>query len=354
MSIASILKNPANKALLTCPEMLVGLGVLVGIIFGGNELVIKPLSASGTDMEGKITSSKTNVDAKKQFSETLKKLQASGKDAQLSFLTVKSPEFLSVTLFDYIENLKRKIGKNNLNLAAPHNQVTLLSLDATSSGDSGGSSEEATPANEKLDLNDPKNAPFQFNEAKDLKDGKLSAYAGNYTLKAKGTYAGLLALLSSLLNTSPVISVNALSFALDTDAPSLSTFRPGVNLLPPPTATAVSTIEGSQGAESGSGGGTSVLFSGSSGALPPEPEKNVTTAVQLPPSAAPVVMTLNFRVYVKETKGGLVAPSSATSVTSSAVVPAGAGAMPMPSSTATPTGADPMSAPAAGAALPPA
>ncbi|MCX5921535.1 MAG: hypothetical protein NTW61_09545 [Candidatus Melainabacteria bacterium] len=349
MSIASILKNPANKALLTCPEMLVGLGVLVGIIFGGNELVIKPLSASGTDMEGKITSSKTNVDAKKQFSETLKKLQASGKDAQLSFLTVKSPEFLSVTLFDYIENLKRKIGKNNLNLAAPHNQVRLISLEAAAKA-----STDSSSTNEKLDLNDPKNAPFQFNEAKDLKDGKLSAYAGNYTLKAKGTYAGLLALLSSLLNTSPVISVNALSFALDTDAPSLSTFRPGVNLLPPPTATAVSTIEGSQGAESGSGGGTSVLFSGSSGALPPEPEKNVTTAVQLPPSAAPVVMTLNFRVYVKETKGGLVAPSSATSVTSSAVVPAGAGAMPMPSSTATPTGADPMLAPAAGAALPPA
>jgi hypothetical protein len=309
MSFASILKNPANKALLTCPEMLIGLVVLAVIVFGGNELVVKPLTTSGTETEGKIASIKKEVDVKKQFSETLKSLQSSGKEAPLSFLTVANPEFLSVTLFDYTQHMKRKVGANLMNLPAPHNQITLLSLDEAGKASSGtevlAQGTETASANVKLDLHDTKNAPFKFSEAATLKDGKLSAYAGNYTLKAKGTYAGLLSLLSSFVNSAPVISVNSLNFSLDGDAPILATLRPGANLIPPPAAGTVSTIEGSQGAESGSGGGGSLLTMGTSGAAagieqPQASQPTTSSAVQLPPSAAPVVMTLNFRVYVKE------------------------------------------------------
>ncbi|MCS6267316.1 MAG: hypothetical protein H2174_07090 [Vampirovibrio sp.] len=310
MSFSSILKNPATKALLTCPEMLIGLAMLAGIVFGGNELLIKSLSSSSTETDGKITSMKTEVDAKKQFSETLKNLQSSGKEASLSFLTVASPEFLTVRLFEYTQTIKKKVGANLMNLPAPHNQITLLSLEETgktssASGQSISSADSAT-TKEKLDLHDTKNAPFKFSEAATLKDGKLSAYAGNYTLKARGTYAGLLSLLSSLLNSRPVISVNSLNFSLDEEAPHLATLRPGANLIPPPAASVVSTIDGSQGAESGSGGGRSVLTMGTSGASagmeqPIASQASPTaSAVQLPPSAAPVIMTLNFRVYVKE------------------------------------------------------
>lgn len=321
MSFASILKNPANKALLACPEMLIGLVVLVVLIFGGNELVVKPFSTSGTETDGKIASIKKDVDVKKQFSGTLKNLQSSGKEAQLSFLTVANPEFLSVTLFEYTQNMKRKVGANLMHLPAPHNQITLLSLEetgktASASGQSTSSADSAT-TKEKLDLHDIKNAPFKFSEAATLKDGKLSAYAGNYTLKARGTYAGLLSLLSSLLNSRPVISVNSLNFSLDGDAPTLATLRPGANLIPPPAATAVSTIDGSQGAESGSGGGGSMLTIGTSGAAAGIEQPAVAQAsptastVQLPPSAAPVIMTLNFRVYVKEkAESGVGAASS--------------------------------------------
>ena len=309
MSFASILKNPANKALLTCPEMLIGLAVLAGIVFGGNELLIKSLSSSNKETDDKITTMETDVDAKKQFTETLKNLQSSGKEAQLSFLTVANPEFLTVRLFEYTQSIKRKVGANLMHLPAPHNQITLLSLEetgktASASGQSTSSADSAT-TKEKLDLHDTKNAPFKFSEAATLKDGKLSAYAGNYTLKARGTYAGLLSLLSSLLNSRPVISVNSLNFSLDEEAPQLATLRPGANLIPPPAASAVSTIDGSQGAESGSGGGGSILTLGTSGAAagieqPAAAQASPTSAVQLPPSAAPVVMTLNFRVYVKE------------------------------------------------------
>jgi hypothetical protein len=310
MNFASILKNPANKALLACPEMIIGLVVLLVIIFGGNELVVKSLSTTGTETEGKIASIKKDVEVKKQFSETLKNLQSSGKEASFSFLTLASPELLDVTLFDYTQNMKRKVGADLMKLPAPHNQITLLSLEETgktssASGQSISSADSAT-TKEKLDLHDTKNAPFKFSEAATLKDGKLSAYAGNYTLKAKGTYAGLLSLLSSLLNSRPVISVNSLNFSLDEEAPQLATLRPGANLIPPPAASAVSTIDGSQGAVSGSGGGSSMLTIGTTGAAagsaqPIASQASPTaSAVQLPPSAAPVVMTLNFRVYVKE------------------------------------------------------
>jgi len=310
MSFASTLKNPANKALLTCPEMLIGLAVLAGIVFGGNELVVKPLSTSGTEAEDKIASIKKEVDVKKQFSETLKNLQSSGKEASLSFLTVTSPEFLSVRFFEYTQSMKRKVGANLMNLPAPHNQITLLSLDETGKASSTAGQlaqgAEMASVNEKLDLHDTKNAPFKFSEADTLKDGKLSTYVGNYTLKARGTYAGLLSLLSSLVNSAPVISVNSLNFSLDDDAPSLAILRPGANLIPPPAPSTVSTIDGSQGAESGSGGGGSLLTMGTSGAAAGNAQPIATEAsptaltVQLPPSAAPVVMTLNFRVYAKE------------------------------------------------------
>ena len=214
MNLASILKNPANKALIICPEMLIGLGVLAGIIFGGNELLIKALSTEGSTMDGKISSMKTDVEAKKQFSETLKKLEKSGKTARLAFMTVPNPELLTVTLFDYTQRIRKSIGANRLQLPAPHNQITILSLDeakatasAETSSASTGTATTTSSANEKLDLHDIKNAPFKFDEAASLKDAKLSMYTKDYTLKARGTYAGLLGVLSTLLNTSPIISV---------------------------------------------------------------------------------------------------------------------------------------------------
>jgi hypothetical protein len=352
MSLASILKNPANKALFTCPEMLIGLGVLAGIVFGGNELLIKTFSTEGATMDGKIASIKTDIEAKKQFSETLKKLEASGRTARLAFMTVANPELLTVTLFDYTQRIRKSIGTNRLQLPAPHNQITLLSLEETGTASSSSSASPTTsppPASstegatataevipEKLDLHDIKNAPFKFDEAASLKDGKLSVYTKDYTLKVRGTYAGLLSVLSTLFNTSPVISVQSFNFSLDTAAPPLSILRSGAKLIPPPAAT-TSTIEGSEGAESGSGKGNSVLFSGAGATA--EPEVTATPAaseVKLPPSAAPVIMTLNFRFYLKEKADPSATGSSATPSASPsadpASTPAGATAPSMPPS----------------------
>jgi hypothetical protein len=324
MNIISIIKSPATKAVLVSPELLIGLAVLGSIILGGNEFLIKPLSTGGTEMDGKITVLKTEVSQKKQFAETLKSLQKLGAETNVSFLTLSNPEFLSIELFKYIQTVQKKIKQNPLSLPAPHNQIMLLSLEeatATATPPVPGATVDGS-GRAKLNLNDKTNTPFPFPESDSLKEGKLDAYTTDYTLKAQGTYAGLLGLLNSLVNSTTAISVQSLNFSLDAKAPQLVTLRPGANLIPPPNTSSTNTIDGSLGAESGSGGGGSLLTLGTVGADAAAEkltvEQTTTTGkgrVQLPPSAAPVIMTLNFRVYVK---AATTSPNATTTMPPSA------------------------------------
>jgi hypothetical protein len=331
MNIQKILKNPVTKALLVSPEVLIGLAVMVGIIVGVNEMLLNPMIKSGTEMDGKIASLKTDVDAKKQFLEAIKKLDASGKEAYQAFLTVPNSELLSVTVFDFMGGIKRSIASNLLKLPAPHNTVAFVGLEqddaskmvAAAAPPTGGT--DTANEHPKMDLHDAKNAPFKFDEAAILKDAQLSTYTTNYTLKLKGTYAGLLSFLNAFLTQHKAISVNTLNFSLDDTAPLLAKLRAGANLLPPPVSMLeASAIPGSEGAASGSGGGASVLSMGS-GSF--EEEKPATPAtpppvVQLPPSSAPVLMTLNFRIYIKEVPPTGTVVASAVPVAGATTAPA--------------------------------
>ena len=347
-----IIKTPVTKALLVSPEVLIGLAVMVAIIYGVNEMVLNPMLKSGTEMDGKIASLKTDVDAKKQSLEAIKKLDASGKEAYQAFLTVPNAELLSVTVFDFMGGIKKSIASNLLKLPAPHNTVAFVGLEqddastqaAAATPATGGATDTTTTP--KLDLHDVKNAPFKFDEAAILKDAQLSTYTTNYTLKLKGTYAGLLSFLNAFLTQHKAISVNTLNFSLDDTAPLLTKLRAGANLLPPPVSMLeASTIPGSTGAPSGSGGGASVLPMGS-GSFEEEKPATPTTPpppVQLPPSSAPVLMTLNFRLYIKEV------PPNGTAVASA--VPA-AGGVPTPPADGMMTGATPPPSPTAPPATP--
>jgi hypothetical protein len=345
MNIQKIIKNPVTKALLVSPEVLIGLAVMVAIIYGVNEMVLNPMLKSGTEIDGKIASLKTDVDAKKQFLEAIKKLDVSGKEAYQAFLTVPNAELLSVTVFDFMGGIRRSIAANLLQLPAPHNTVAFVGLEqddtsteaAAATPATGGATDTTTTP--KMDLHDVKNAPFKFDEAAILKDAQLSTYTINYTLKLKGTYAGLLSFLNAFLTQHKAISVNTLNFSLDDTAPLLTKLRAGANLLPPPVSMLeASTIPGSEGAASGSGGGTSVLSMGSGSFEEEKPATPATPShiVPLPSSSAPVLMTLNFRLYIKEV------PPNGTAVASAVPAVGGVASAPpadvmMAGSTAPPT-----------------
>lgn len=328
MNIQKIIKNPVTKALLVSPEVLIGFAVMLGIIYGANEMLLNPMLKSGTEMDGKIASLKTDVDAKKQFLEAIKKLDASGKEAYQAFLTVPNAELLSVTVFDFMGGIRRSIAANLLQLPAPHNMVAFVGLEqdaaSTESAAAPASGTDAATSTPKMDLHDVKNAPFKFDEAAILKDAQLSTYTTNYTLKLKGTYAGLLSFLNAFLTQHKAISVNTLNFSLDDTAPLLAKLRAGANLLPPPVSMLeASTIPGSEGAPSGSGGGVSVLSMGSGSFEEEKPATPATPShiVPLPSSSAPVLMTLNFRLYIKEVPPNGTAVASAVPAAGAATTP---------------------------------
>jgi|GEM_PF-4179233 len=321
MSLSEVFdpKNPAFSGLMKTPEVLIGIGGVILILYFAFSNIFPGLAEAGNKTDSEVSTIKQEVETKKNMQATVARLKSEADMNTTELLLLNEGELASVKVYDFVKELQRLNDNNTLGLPSPHNQIMITnvmesSAEFTVTSTPAVDAQPMTSGVTKVNLFDKGFAPFSTSELTDL---KLNVQAEQYvyTIEGKGSYVGILDFVRKVGMHKPFVGIKNIEIGLDEGAPNILKFRPGsVAGVSPPPASLVAPKTGQASKE-----GVAPDAAGTE--LDALPKSAVSSSGQ--PLGAPLHMKLTVAIFLRDAVPAAASPPVAPSAGVATAAPAG-------------------------------